>query len=81
MSTSYLDLFIEINHESRLRTESYDNKDDFNFFIVKFTFIYSIIPAQLHMECIFQSLSFLSCFLDGGSLLNEENIEPRVPSS
>jgi hypothetical protein len=70
MSTLYLDLFIEINHESRLRTKPYDNKDDFNFFIVKFTFICSIIPAQLHMECIFQSLSFL----------NEEDIEPRVPS-
>jgi hypothetical protein len=42
---SYLDLHLEIDSEGRLRTKLYDKRDDFNFPIVNFPFIYSTIPA------------------------------------
>jgi hypothetical protein len=45
MSTSYLDLHLEINNEGRLRTKLYDKRDDFNSPIVKFPFIHSTFPA------------------------------------
>ena len=44
-SASYLDPHLEIESEGRLRTRLYDDRDDFNFLIVKFPFIYSNIPA------------------------------------
>ena len=44
-SASYLDLHLEIDSESRLRTKLYDKRDDFNFPIVNFPFICSNIPA------------------------------------
>jgi hypothetical protein len=43
--TSYLDLFLEIDSEGRLRTNLYDKRDDFDFPIVNFPFICSNIPA------------------------------------
>ena len=45
-SASYLDLYLEINSEGRLRTKLYDKRDDFNFRIVNFPFICSNIPAS-----------------------------------
>jgi hypothetical protein len=39
-SASYLDLHLEIDSEGRLRTIFYDKRDDFNFPIVNFPFIY-----------------------------------------
>ena len=45
MSTSYVDLNLEIDSEGRLRTKLYDKRDDFNFPIVNFPFIYSNLPA------------------------------------
>jgi hypothetical protein len=44
-SASYRDLHFEIDHEGRLRTNLYDKRDDFVFFVVNFTFICSNIPA------------------------------------
>ena len=44
-SASYLHLDIEIDSKGRLRTKLYDKRDDFNFPIVNFPFIYSNIPA------------------------------------
>ena len=44
-SASYLDLYLEIDSEGRLRTKLYDKRDDFNFSIVNFPFICSNIPA------------------------------------
>jgi len=38
-SASYLDLYLEIDSEGRLRTKLYDKRDDFNFPIVNFPFI------------------------------------------
>jgi hypothetical protein len=38
MSASNLDLHLEIDSESRLRTKHYDKRDDFNFPIVDFPF-------------------------------------------
>ena len=36
---SYLDLRLEVDSESRLRTKLYDKRDDFNFPIVNFPFM------------------------------------------
>ena len=44
-STSYLDLHIEVDSEGRLITNLYDKRDDFNFSIVNFPFLYSNISA------------------------------------
>ena len=44
-AASYLDLHLEIDSECRLRTKLYDKRDDLNFRIVNFSFIYSNIPA------------------------------------
>jgi hypothetical protein len=44
-SVSYLDLHLDIDSEGRLRTKLYDKRDDFNFPIVNFPFIWSNIPA------------------------------------
>ena len=38
-SASYLDLHFEIDSEGRLRTKLHDERDDFNFPIVNFSFI------------------------------------------
>jgi hypothetical protein len=51
-SAPYLDLYLVIDSEGRLRTKLYDKRDDFNFTIVNFPFIYSNNPADLHMEYI-----------------------------
>ena len=45
MSSSYLDLHLEIDSLWRLRTKIYDRRYDFNFSIVNFLFICSNIPA------------------------------------
>ena len=45
MSASYIDLHLEISSKGRIRTKLYDKRDDFNFLIVNFSFIYSNIPA------------------------------------
>ena len=44
-SASYLDLHLQIDSERRSRTKLYDKRDDFNFPIANFPFIYSNIPA------------------------------------
>ena len=47
MSTSYLDLHLEIDNEGRLRTKLYEKGDDFNSPIVNVPFIPSNFPAAL----------------------------------
>jgi hypothetical protein len=42
---SYLDIHLGIDSEGRLRTKLYDKRDNFNFPIVYFPFIFSNIPA------------------------------------
>ena len=44
-SASYIDLHLEIDSEGRLRTKHYDKRDDFNFPMLNFPFIWSNIPA------------------------------------
>ena len=44
-SASNLDLVLEFDSEGRLRTKLYGKRNDFNFPIVNFPFIYSNIPA------------------------------------
>ena len=45
-SASCVDLHLEIDSENGLRTKLYDKRDDLNFSIVIFPFIYSNIPAS-----------------------------------
>ena len=45
LNPSYLDLHLQIDSKGRLRTNLYDKRDDFNFPIVNFPFIYSNISA------------------------------------
>ena len=47
MSASYLDLHLEIDSKSGIRTKHYDKKDDFDFPIINFPFMSSNIPAEL----------------------------------
>ena len=44
-SASYLDLFLEIDTDGRLKTKIYDKRDDFSFPIVNFPFLSSNIPS------------------------------------
>jgi len=44
-SASYLDLHLEVDSEGRLRTKLYDKGDDFNFPIVNFPFICTIVQS------------------------------------
>ena len=41
----YLDLQLEIDSEGRLRVQLYEKRDDFNFPILNFPFIFSTIPV------------------------------------
>ena len=52
-SASYLDLNLQIDSQSRLRTNFYDKR--FNFPIVNFPFICSNIQQNLHMKNIYLS--------------------------
>ena len=61
-SASYLGLHLEIDSEGRLRTKSYDKRDDFNFSVVNFPFICSNFPTApaygvyLSVDMMVQSL-------------------------
>ena len=79
MSASYLDLYLEIDSEGRLRTKLYDTRDDFNFPIVNFPFICGNIPvAPAYGVYISQMIQYSSAcgsyqdFLDRGLLLTRE---------
>jgi len=90
---SYLDLHLEIDSQGRLRTNLYDKRDDFNFPIVNFLFIYSNIPAALaYVVYISQLIRYSrACgsnkdFLDSGllltrTLLNKEVLLDKLKSS
>jgi hypothetical protein len=46
MSASCLDNLLDIDSNGRLTTTLYDERDDFNFVIVNFPFLYSNIPLS-----------------------------------
>ena len=45
-SASYLDLYLYIDNDRRLKSKLYDKRDDFNFPIVNFPFLSSNIPTS-----------------------------------
>jgi hypothetical protein len=45
-SASYLDILLNIDSSGRLTTSLYDKRDDFDFAIVNFPFLYSSIPLS-----------------------------------
>ena len=75
-SASYLDLYLEIDNDGRLKTKLYDKRDDFCFPIVNFPFLCSNIPAAptygvFISQLIRYSRACISYqdFLERGSLL------------
>ena len=56
MPVSYLHLHLVIDSEGRLRTKLHDNIDDFDFPIVRFSFICSNIPAAPAYNIYFSQL-------------------------
>ena len=58
-SASYLDLHLEIDTKGGERTKLYDKRDDFDFLIVNFPFMSSIIPAApAYAVCISQLIHY-----------------------
>jgi hypothetical protein len=78
MSASYLDLHLEIDSESRLRTNLYDKSDDFNFPMKMFHLYEATFQKHLHMEYISQMIRYSRAygsyqdFLDIGLLLTRK---------
>ena len=60
---SYLDLHLEIDSEGWLRTKLYDKRDDFNFPIVNFPFVTSLIMISFstNQQKTFKSSYFKIC--------------------
>jgi hypothetical protein len=44
-STLYLDVSLKLDTNGQITTKLYDKRDDFNFSIAKFPYLYSNIPA------------------------------------
>ena len=79
MSASYLDLELEIDSEGRLRTTLFEKRDDFNFVIVYFPFIWSNIstaPAYgIYISQLIRYSRTCGCYkdsLDWGLLLTRK---------
>ena len=75
-STSYLDLYLIIYDEGRLKTKLYHKRDDFSFQIVNFSFLWSNISASPAYRVYVSQLIRYSracisyhAFLDRGLLL------------
>ena len=73
MFASYLDIYLAIDSEDKLRTEFYDKRDHFKIPIANLSFIYSTIPAapvygvyisQLirYYRCGSYHVSLIECF-------------------
>ena len=80
-SASYLDIYLDIDNEGRLRTKRYDKRDDFSFPIVNFPFLCRKIPAAPAYGLYISQLKRYSraCisyhdFLDRGLLLKRKLI-------
>jgi hypothetical protein len=75
-SASYLDMQLAIDDEGRLGRKHYDKRDDFNFPIVNFPFVYDNIPAApaygayiSQMIRYYRACGSYQDFLDRGLLL------------
>ena len=88
-SVSYFDLHPEIDSDDWLRTKLCDRRDDFNFPIVDFPFIYSNIPAASTYYGVYITLLWSDIpelvvpitisLIDGSA--NKQATELSVPSS
>jgi hypothetical protein len=58
-SASYLDLHLEIDSEGRLRTKLYDKRDDFNFPIALYLYMYIFLPKYIKYFSILPESSFI----------------------
>jgi hypothetical protein len=55
ISSSYLDILLNIHSNDRLTTALYDKRDDFNFAIVNFPFYVVIYHSYLFMVTVYIS--------------------------
>jgi len=55
-SASYLDLYLEHNINGTLTAKLYNKRDDFNFPIVNYPFLYNNIPSSPAYDSIFENL-------------------------
>ena len=68
--------------QERLRTQLYDKRDDFNFPIVNFTYIWSNIPAaSAYGVCISQLIRYFRAFDSYQHFLDRELLLTRKPLS
>jgi hypothetical protein len=72
MSAWYIDLYIKIANEDRIRTIIYDKRIDFNFPIVNILFICSIIPAASVCVVYISQFVFILNVLNRGLLLTRK---------
>jgi hypothetical protein len=92
-SASYLDILLNIDSNGKLTTSIYDKRDDFDYVIFNFTFLYSNIPfSPAYGLYISQLIRYTkACYvneeiLKRGKLLTENLMlqgyyEPRLMSS
>ena len=86
-SASHLDIHIETDSESRIKTIRYYKRSDCNFHIVSIPFI-CVATFQRHLYIEYISLTsnvipervFFYLIFFGGGIANNEAIEPIVPS-
>ena len=79
MCASYIHIHLEFDSGGLLRTQRFTKRDDFNFFIVNFTFMCSTIPAApVYEVCTSQLMRYSrACgsyrgFLDRGALVTRK---------
>ena len=92
-SASYLDLFLFIDDNGRLKSKLYDKRDDFNFKIVNFPFLCGNIPASPAYGVYISQLirysracTHYSDFLERARLLSHKllsqgYVQPRLKTS
>jgi hypothetical protein len=54
-SASYLDIISNIDANGRLTTTPYDKRDDFDFAIVNFPFLCTVVTYHFHLLMVFIS--------------------------
>ena len=75
----HLDLHFEIDSEDRFKTQLYETRDDFNFPIVNFPFIFSTIPVALsYGVCISQLMRYSRAWVSNRNFFDREVLLTRM---
>ena len=73
-SASYLNIYIYIDCECRLRTKLYEKRDDFNFPIVNFPFTCSNISAIPTHELYIYIYIYISRFISKAGVSHKNSV-------